>query len=484
MSCRARRDPRRAAFASSDLRVYTVPFVTPSGRIWRRLPRALISVTIALAACAPSRATLFGPVSDAAKERTGITPEWRSGWQRSPASDERVRQILARPLDAEGAAMVAVLSSAELQAAYSELAGAGGALAGARSLPNPELEAELRFDDGERQIELSAIQSLTGLLAILPRLNGANAELRAARRSAVAMTVAVASRARIALHRAAAAEHRLRLRRTIAEAAVASATLARSLHAAGNITDLDLTRETVFEEEAKLAVREAETRASTAREEVNAALGLHGAETGWRLAGAPPSPPEKIPAHAELERDAVTASLDLEALRWRIEAAGHRIGLARLDSFLPDLGVGVAANREGDWSVGPAVTLSIPIFDWGTGARATAWADLRRLQHEYTAAAVAVRAAARSARDRLVAAHEIALRMRTVVLPMRERLVDEALRQYNAMNLDAFELLIVRREHIEAEERYVEALREYWIAQTEVDQLRAGSMPAGPARRE
>jgi hypothetical protein len=40
----------------------------------------------------------------------------------------------------------------------------------------------------------------------------------------------------------------------------------------------------------------------------------------------------------------------------------------------------------------------------------------------------------------------------------------------------------VRREQFEAEERYVIALRDYWVAQTEVDQLRAGSLP-GRERR-
>jgi hypothetical protein len=45
------------------------------------------------------------------------------------------------------------------------------------------------------------------------------------------------------------------------------------------------------------------------------------------------------------------------------------------------------------------------------------------------------------------------------------------------MNLDAFELLATRREQIEAEERYIAAVRDYWIARSRVDQLRAGSLP-------
>jgi outer membrane protein TolC len=296
------------------------------------------------------------------------------------------------------------------------------------------------------------------------------------------MTIDVASRARVAFYQAAAAEQLRSLRRSIAEAAAASAALAHSLHEAGNLTDFDLAREAVFDEESRLDARHAETGATSARERLNAVLGLHGEETGWRLVATLDDAPAGQPEVADLEREAVAASLELEATRWSIEAAGQRIGAARLESWLPDLGIGVSAKQETEWGVGPVVTLSIPIFDWGQGKRAAAWAGLRVAQHEYTDVAVKLRAAARAARERVAAAHERATRIQSVVMPLRERLLDEALLQYNAMNLSPFELLILRREHIEAEERYIDALLDYWVARTEVEQLRAGSLPRGETR--
>ncbi len=449
--------------------------------------RTLNTLSIAIAtaaglatACVPSRAALFDPVRQATLERIGIEPEWRSDWRRPPEVERRVHALLAQPLTAETAALIAVLNSSELQARYADLGASGAAVGGSRALPNPEVEAQLRFplDGGETQVEINAVESVTGLLAILPRSSAADAELRAARRRAVALTIDLAARARVAFYQAAAAERLRSLRRTIAEAAVASATLARSLHEAGNITDFDLARETVFEEEALLDAREAEAEATAARERVNGVLGLHGDETAWQLTAPLPDAPAERAGVAELEGEAVAASLELEAARWRIEAAGRRIGVARLDSWLPDLGVGVSAKKEeGDWGVGPAVTLSVPIFDWGQGKRAEAWAGLRAAQHEYTDLAVKLRAAARASGERLVVAHDRATRIRQVVMPLRERLLDEAVLQYNAMNLSPLELLVLRREHIEAEERFIHALLDYWVARTEVEQLRAGSMP-------
>ena len=447
----------------------------------RRLIAGVVLALVATAAaCTPSRGALFGPVRDSIVQRTGVEPDWRADWRRSPRADQRVRDLLAEPLTADSAVAIAILGNAELQAAYEELGIAGGALASAHTPPNPHAEAELRFplDEGETQLEFSVVESVTGLLTLIPKHRAADAELRAARRNAIAATLAVAARARTAYYHAAAAEQILGFRRTIAEAAAASAELARSLRVAGNITELELAREELFEEEASLAVREAEAEAVGAHERVNAALGLYGHEASWRITAALPDAPDDAPAADALEREAVAASLGLEAQRWRIEAAGHRIGVARLESFVPDLGAGVAAKREGDWGAGPVVSLSIPLFDWGQGKRATAWAELRRAQHEYTSMAVDLRAQARAWQARLAAAHERAVRFKTVVLPLHERLLAEAVRQYNAMNQSPFELLVVRREQVEAQARYIEALRDYWVAITGVEQLRAGALPA------
>jgi hypothetical protein len=67
--------------------------------------------------------------------------------------------------------------------------------------------------------------------------------------------------------------------------------------------------------------------------------------------------------------------------------------------------------------------------------------------------------------------------MREHELPDRGKLLDASLRQANAMNLSPFELLVIRRDGLEAEERYVAALRDYWVASAQADALRAGALP-------
>jgi cobalt-zinc-cadmium efflux system outer membrane protein len=307
----------------------------------------------------------------------------------------------------------------------------------------------------------------------------AAAELRAVRRDLVARTVDLAADAKLRLYDAADAGARLALRRTIAETATAAAELARRLHQAGNLTDLALVRDDLFEEDALIALRGAEADAAAAREAVNAVLGLHGAQTGWRLGDRILEAPMPAIDVGDLEREAVAASLELDAARARLEAGGGRVALARFESFVPHLAAGISAVREGEegWHLGPAFGLSLPLFDWGQGKRAAAWATVRREQHRYAALAIELRATARAVRERVLAGEEQLSRIRDRLMPLRERLIEESVKQYNAMQLGPFELLQIRREQIDIEERHIDALRNAWAARTAAWQLRAGSRP-------
>ena len=190
--------------------------------------------------------------------------------------------------------------------------------------------------------------------------------------------------------------------------------------------------------------------------------------------------PEAGPALDALERDAVAASLELEALTADSRAAAGRVGLARAQALLPELGVGVAAAREseeGRWHVGPAIRIGLPLFNQQQGPRARANAELRRAGNLSIATAVTLRARVRAARQRVLGAHAEARHLRDVILPLRQEVLDETLRQYNAMNATTFELLTARRELVAAGRQYIDALRRYHNADAAARALRRGGMP-------
>ena len=74
------------------------------------------------------------------------------------------------------------------------------------------------------------------------------------------------------------------------------------------------------------------------------------------------------------------------------------------------------------------------------------------------------------------AAHARARHQERVVVPARKRVLEQALLQYNAMQVGIFQLLDAQRAQLDAELAAVEALREYWTAKAAFDALLAGRL--------
>jgi cobalt-zinc-cadmium efflux system outer membrane protein len=122
------------------------------------------------------------------------------------------------------------------------------------------------------------------------------------------------------------------------------------------------------------------------------------------------------------------------------------------------------------------VEVEVPLFYQGQGQIARAKADMRRQQKLYAATAIRIRASIRGTLTRLIATRDQALYFKTVLLPIRERIVNETQLQFNAMNVGIFQLLQAKRDQVEAARSYVEALRQYWLARAELNQLMAGRL--------
>jgi len=120
----------------------------------------------------------------------------------------------------------------------------------------------------------------------------------------------------------------------------------------------------------------------------------------------------------------------------------------------------------------------IPLFDQGQARLGRAMAEWRRAQQEYYALGVRIRSTARAVRERLQGAQDRALYYRDILLPLRERIVNEIQLQYNAMQLGVFDLLRSREQQIQAAIAYIEILRDYWLARTDLGQLLSGRLPS------
>ena len=426
----------------------------------------------------PSRAEVARSVT----ERTGN--EIHTGITEEPIVADRVRDLLGQGITTDEAAQVTLLHNRELRALYTELDVAQADLVQASLLHNPVLDAALGFPVGGGVVDLSfgMAMDVIDLVYVPLRKRIADARLEEAKLRVAGEILDFTWRAQTAAYRHQADTQMVEVRRQVAESTSAAAELARRMREAGNITELELASESALAAEAKLDLRLAEVSARESREELNAVMGLWGDEAGsWtiatsRLADPPAEPLDTV----RLESRAIERNLELAAAEKLIVAAGETLGFDRVSALFPEVVTGGSAEREdGAWESGPTLSLALPFFDSGQARIARAKAELLAAREMHHALAVRIRAAARSARDRMIGHADRARYYRSVELPLRDRVVQESQLHYTAMQIGPLELLRAKEQQIEAAARYVEALRDYWTARADVALIIAGKLPPG-----
>ncbi len=438
----------------------------------------LIVCCTLLPACV-SESAGYEDVRSAVSSRTGHDVRWQhiDGTDRA---QKAIRDILAKPLTAESAVRLALLNSPELQASFEELGIARADLVSALAIPNPTAEGAVRFHKtvhSSPTIDFSVSEDLSELIFLPLRNGAAQADFEAAKLSVAGRAMDLVLEVRKAFFEYVADQQISEFRSTVLRALEAAAVAAKAIHEAGNLTDLDLATEQVLYDEARVSLSSAEASLSASRERLNTQLGLWGTNGTWKVGTRLADPPADL-SLADLESRAVERSLDLAMIRHRFSAAARRANLARAEGILPELKVGVSVEREdGAWSYGPQAGIEVPLFYQGQGEVARARAEMRRQKQLYAARGTQLRAVARAVATRVATARDRALYLKTVLLPTRKKILEETQLQFNAMNISVFQLLVAKRDQVESARAYVDALRDYWTARADAEQLRSGRLP-------
>lgn len=430
----------------------------------------------------------FPQVSQAVNERVGKEIAWTPGAEEMAPVREAIQARFANGLSEEEAIQILLLNNRELQALYARLGIAQAELVQASLLHNPVINSTTGFPVGGGIVDLGfgvAMDFIDFLYTPL-RKRVAAARFEEAKLRVTAEVLDYVWQTQTAFYRQQANEQMLEMRRQVAASTSASFTLAQRLRDAGNLRELDVVSEQTLAEEAKLDLRLAEVAVRESREHLNTLMGLWGEESqSWTATPARLLEPRDLLATERFESQAIERSLDLAAAEQLIVAAGENVGLDHTSALFPEVVVGGNGERDGrEWEPGPTLTLPIPLFDRGQARIARAQAELRQARELRTALTVRIRAVARRTRDRLAGYRDRALHYRDVVLPVRERVVQHSQLQYNAMQIGPLDLLRAKEQQIEAGIRYIDALREYWLAQADQGLLLAGRLPpteAAPA---
>lgn len=395
---------------------------------------------------------------------------------------QQLADALREPLSADAAVQLALKNSRGLQARLARLGVTAAEVAEAGRLPNPGFRFSRLTRGDEIELERGWHVDLARLLT-LPLLRQAEQRrLQAEQRQAAGDVLALAADARRAWVRAVAAEETLAYRQQVVEAAEAGAELARRMQAVGNFNALARAREQGFAAEARLALARAEAQRLATRERLLRLLGLWGQDAATlRLPERLPELPAAAREQPDVEALALAQRLDVQAARLTLEQAGRQLDLARTTRWVSMLELGTVHNssNQAPTQRGWEIALELPLFGPGPLPRADALANLAA--HEAADTAIRARSEVREAYGLYRSAFDIARHHRDEMLPLARRISDEQLLRYNGMLIGVFELLADARAQVAAVSATQDALRDFWLAQADLDQALLGrTTPALP----
>jgi cobalt-zinc-cadmium efflux system outer membrane protein len=445
--------------------------------------KAVVVPALILAGCASVSAQRgHDRVSTLVERRTGH----RTGWEQGPPDDARVaewvRSTVAQGLTRARVVQIALINSPELATDYEELGISQADMVQAGLLSNPTFSAELGLPLHNGQLSeqrFGIAQNFLDLFVLPLRKQIAREQFEADTLRTAHRALEVVAEAEKDFATVQASAELVGFRRAIVEAGRASADLAARQYEAGNINTLQLSIERAAYEQAKVDLAQEELEQLEGREQLDRLLGLWGETTAWKVAEPLPPLPAREPDLQHLESFAIDQRLDVASARSQAQLLAKAVDLARSTRFLGRLEIGVDTHRDPDGPrvLGPNLVIELPIFDQRQAAIARLEAQRRQQERRLAGLAIAARSEVRLARARLEAARQTALHYRDTVLPLRRRVVEESLLQYNGMFLSPYELLNAKQAEVEANRGYLQAWRSYWMAHADLERAAGGSLP-------
>lgn len=442
----------------------------------------LAVMAVLLAGCATPRAAQVAPEARGLyAARTSLADAAQSD---AKGAENVLPELLKHPVDEDAAVRIALLNNPRVTAIYARIGFAEADLYDAARLSNPVLGyTRLTAGSEASKVDWSLSQNFTELLFLRYRRAGAESAALLAKQQVARELLDLEAEVRAADVRFVGSRTIAAMRERVAQTSRVSATYAQQLFDAGNISALQLAR---MQEAATLAAARAlrARAAETAdRNALHTVMGLT-TESPLALVGDYRLPTPAVLKAEEVGRWAADNRLDLlsarEALRFASVAQSH----ARRWRWLGGTSIGIARERDGaigavpaETLSGPSATIALPIFNQGRGSVTRAQAAVEQLNANVRSLEVSIANEVPSRIAALEAAQKAVALYREQVLPTQKLIVEESLKQQNFMLIGTFELLAAKQHQIEGYETYIDALRDYWLAQIELVRATGGRFP-------
>jgi outer membrane protein TolC len=464
-------NPTITAITAIEEGTMTAHTFTPSP-----LVLAVIS-TLLLGGCASfSKDGGFDAVQSAAQSRLQKDVVWSRDDAARAQAQARVDQLLAAPLSVDDAVQIALLNNPGLQAAFNTLGIAEADRVAAGRLPNPGFSIGRLTRGAEVEWERSLHFNLARLLTMPMRIEIEQRLFEQTRRGLVMNVLRLAADTRKAWIIAVTTNQTAQYQQQAMEAAEAGAELARRMAQVGNWSKLRQAREHAFYADAALAVARAEAAKVQARERLVRLMGLDSADA-LKLPDRLPALPESLPAMSNVEQQAMDTRLDLQTAKLQTAALAKNLGLTRSTRLINVLELGVINNSSNVEPIqrGYEISFELPLFDWGESRVVAAEARYRQALERTREIAVNARSEVREAYAMQRGQYAIAKHLRDEVVPLKKRISDENVLRYNGMLIGVFELLADARSQIVSVNAAIEAQRDYWLAESDLQMALVGT---------
>lgn len=449
----------------------------------RRIAPALRTVAIAaialtLGGCATfSKDGGLDAVSSMTTERIGQDIRLQRPTSADASAQPELAELLKQPLSADGAVRMALLNNQGLRASLLELGVAEADLVQASRMANPSFSFGRMSGGGETEIERSVMFDLVGLLTIPFRRDIESRRFEGAKLVAATNAVRLAADTHKAWFNAVGAAQSAKYAEQVREAAQASAELATRMAKVGNLSALDQAREQAFSAEATAQLARARHNATAAREQLTRLMGVWGTHTAFQLPDRLPELPGTPREPANIESLAMQQRLDVQLAKLNAQATARALGLTKATRFVNVLDAGYANTSKSDAprENGYEIELALPLFDWGGARTAKAEALYMQAVHRTADTAITARSQVREAYSAYRTSYDVARHYRDEIVPLRKKISEETLLRYNGMLMSVFELLADARAQINGVNAAIEAQRDYWIADTDLQAAINGS---------
>lgn len=406
---------------------------------WKTGASAL-ALSAALNGCAPM--PRIPPVPETAAEMTGYG---------DPFVLQNERELLDRKesgafLTVDDAARLALRHDPEIQAAMARVRQAQADAQQTRLWPNPVLSVAVRIPEGggKSVIDASVTAELLSLVSRPGRISAADHRLRKSTADALTVVLDTLVTVQSQYLKAQSLAERVQIGKARQEALSELVQVIEARFNAGEATRLDVLTvqsELVSLRTELIALKSEERQARLALARM---IGEPTAAADWQF--DPWTKPATLPnEESEWIRAALESRPELRAVVWELAALGQDMRVAKTSVF--DSGeVGVEAERDGNWSIGPAASVPLPLFDFGQAQQAMVEAKIIEQRHELTRIERQVVERVRVTFEQLRSSRQSLDVAERELVPLQEQRLEQARNAYRAGVADVLAVRVAEQD--------------------------------------